>query len=452
MVTTGDTVGGRYLLEERIASGGMGTVFKALDQRLGRTVAFKVLKPELAHDDRSVERFRREARAVAALAHPNIANVYDYGEDRGSHFIVMELAPGKDLARVLEAEAPLSPERTARIAAQIAAALGHAHSAGVVHRDVKPANVIVSDDHTVKVTDFGIARAAGDSNLTATGTLLGTATYLSPEQAQGVPLDARSDIYSLGIVMYEMLTGEVPFPGESAINVAMRHLSEDVPAPSETAEGVPAWLDAVVVKATRRDPLDRFGDGNDLADALAGSETRDTVALPVAGDTVELSRSAAGPPLVPPGWDPAKIGRTVLLIGVALLVVAAALVVWRLAQDDEPTRSARRRRQATAPPAEESPTEASPTPDEVVSYELPQDLIGADALQARRILEGVGFVVEEVAVSSEEPAGTVVDSDPDVGSTVETGDTITLYVSDGSTERGPPGGTPPGKAKKEGDD
>ncbi|MFP5297675.1 MAG: protein kinase domain-containing protein [Actinomycetota bacterium] len=451
MVAPGDQIARRYLLEATIASGGMGTVFRAVDRRLDRTVALKVLKPELAHEANSIERFRREARAVAALSHPNIANVYDYGEDEGSHFLVMELAPGQDLAQRMTTEAPFSPDRVVRIASQIASALGHAHAAGVIHRDVKPANVIVGDDDTVKVTDFGIARVAGDSTLTATGALLGTATYLSPEQAQGSPLDPRSDIYSLGIVMFEMLTGEVPFAGDSAVNVAMRHLTDDVPSPSEFSDGIPAWLDAAVVRSTRRDPSERFTDGSDLADALSKTSAGDTIALPVLEPTAEVAPTETLLPL-PDRWDPARLGRAIFLVGGILVVIALGLVLWRLAQDGDETRE-RRQTQATSAPEEESEGETSPSaPAEEATYELPTDLIGADAAQARQVLEEVGFVVEEVTVASEEPAGTVVDSDPEPGSTVQSGDTITLYVSDGADEGGPPGGTPPGKAKKEDDD
>ena len=259
----------RYHLEERIAAGGMGTVWAAQDERLGRRVAVKMLKDDLAGDPRFVERFRREARAVAALGHPNIANVFDYGEDHGKHFIVMELVEGRDLARLLREEGPMNAGRAAGIAAQACEALGHAHLAGVIHRDVKPGNVMVGDDDRVKVTDFGIARAQGDTSLTATGSVLGTSHYLSPEQAAGGSIGPPSDVYSMGCVLYEMLTGAVPFTGESPVGIAMRHVSEEVPPPSSLAADVPPAVDDVVAKATAKDPKDRFADGRDMAAALA---------------------------------------------------------------------------------------------------------------------------------------------------------------------------------------
>lgn len=453
MVAAGDRIGGRYLLEERIAAGGMGTVFRAIDERLGRAVAVKLLKPELVHDPRFVERFRREARAVAALSHPNIANVYDYGNDEESHFIVMELAGGRDLSVTMTESGPLGPDRTVHIAAQIAAALGHAHAAGVIHRDVKPANVIVDDDDTVKVTDFGIARAVGDSTLTATGTLLGTATYLSPEQAQGLPLDARSDIYSLGIVMFEMLTGEVPFKGDSAVNVAMRHLTGDVPSVGQLGAQVPAWLDALVLKATRKEREERFTDGDDLATALSIGDAAGTTTVGAAGPrgTAVLETQTDRRPVlaVPPHWDAARVGRTVLWVGGGLLILAVILVLWRLGQG-EPT-AERIREEATTQPAEESPTEEDTEPEQLV-LEIPEEMIGSDASTARAFLEDLGFEVEEESVEHEEPEGTVVGTDPEVGDTAEVGDTITLYVSDGSDSKGPPGGEPPGKDKKDKED
>ncbi|HEV3473701.1 MAG TPA: protein kinase, partial [Actinomycetota bacterium] len=201
---------GRYRLEERIAGGGMGTVYVATDELLGRQVAAKLLNEELADNPSFVERFRREARSVAALVHPNIATVFDYGEDAGRHFIVMELVRGRDLDRVLADEGALAPERARHIATKVCDALGHAHGAGVIHRDVKPANVIVTQDEGVKVTDFGIARVADDAAMTASGTVLGTAQYISPEQASDHPVGPASDVYSMGIMLFEMLTGRRP--------------------------------------------------------------------------------------------------------------------------------------------------------------------------------------------------------------------------------------------------
>ncbi|MGH8881279.1 MAG: protein kinase domain-containing protein, partial [Stackebrandtia sp.] len=256
-------------------------MWRAEDSRLGRIVAVKQLRDSLAGDPAFVERFRREARAVAALSHPNIAGVFDYGEDEGKHFIVMEHVPGRDLSQVIREDGPLDSDRATSITAQVCDALGHAHAAGVIHRDVKPANIIVTDDGRVKVTDFGIARAVGDTTLTAAGSVLGTAHYVSPEQAGGERVSGASDIYSLGIVLYEMLTGSVPFTGDSPIAVAMRHLSDDVPPPSELQSEVPAHLDDAVARATAKEPTDRFPTAEEMAAALRRTDGGATA--PMAG-------------------------------------------------------------------------------------------------------------------------------------------------------------------------
>jgi eukaryotic-like serine/threonine-protein kinase len=415
----------------------MGTVYLATDERLGRKVAVKLLKESLSGDARFVERFRREARSAAALTHPNIANVFDYGEDGTDHFITMEYAEGRDLAQLLSSEGPLDPERATKIARQIAIALGYAHSAGVIHRDIKPANVLVDRNDRVKVTDFGIARAAGDATLTATGAIMGTAAYLSPEQAQGAPVDARSDIYSLGIVLFEMLTGEVPFPGDSAVAVAMRHLNERVPSPVDLRPDVPIHLGAVVLRATQPDKSERFPDGASMADALAidGSNVvGTTVPLP----TEEISSDAPRPllPLPQGPWDPARLGRIVLLTFAGLFILAVVLLLWRLAQGDETSPP-----RATDPVVQESPTqEESPIPSEEpsenVGIEIPDVIIGSEAKDAKKILEGFGIVVEEVKVASDAEKHLVVDTDPPPGSVLLAGETITLYVSEGPDKKG----------------
>lgn len=259
----------RYRLEGELARGAMGTIFAATDERLGRRVAIKVPRGALAMDEDFLERFRREALAAAALSHPNIASVFDYGQERGQPFIVMELVQGRDLSQILQ-KGPLAPERATWIAEQVSAALAHAHQAGVIHRDVKPANIIVSeeDGDRVKVTDFGIAKAAGDMTITATGSMIGTPQYISPEQAQGENATARSDIYSLGIVLYEMLVGAPPFEGGSTVALAMRHVREEVGPPSAVAANVPLELDSVVLRATAKDPELRFHTAGEMLEAL----------------------------------------------------------------------------------------------------------------------------------------------------------------------------------------
>ncbi|MGH2820815.1 MAG: protein kinase domain-containing protein [Actinomycetota bacterium] len=266
-VDEGFVFAGRYLLVGSIASGGMGTVYEGHDERLGRAVAIKVLR-EGAEGPESRERFRREARSVASLGHPNIASLFDYGEENGVPFMVMELVRGADLAQVLGAKGPLEPERAARISQQVLRALDHAHEAGVIHRDVKPANVILQRDDHVKVTDFGIARAAGQTTLTSAGVLVGSAPYISPEQVSGRRVLPQSDIYSTGILLYEMLTGAPPFRGASAFSVARMHLTEPVPPASRFNRSIPKALDRIVARATAKDPRERFPSADQMVAAL----------------------------------------------------------------------------------------------------------------------------------------------------------------------------------------
>nr|WP_256796006.1 protein kinase [Terrabacter sp. Ter38] len=309
----------RYSLRERIAVGGMGEVHLATDDRLGRLVAVKVLAAGFADSPDFVERFRREALTAAALSHPNIAQVYDYGVDGDSHFIVMEYAEGQDLAQVIREHGRLTPGDAVRIAEQVCAALGAAHRAGVVHRDVKPGNVIVRSDGTVKVTDFGIARARGQASLTDTGTVMGTAAYVAPEQARGEATTPSSDLYSLGILLFQMLTGSVPFEGDTPVAIAMRHLDEPVPLPSSRVADLPANLDEVVVRATAKSPADRYADADAMAAALVGHEMRAdaaTRALPAGEATSVLDlgsdSTAASTAMMPTVGLPSSGERTVV--------------------------------------------------------------------------------------------------------------------------------------------
>src|SRR5438105_7149311 len=240
----------RYEIKQQVARGGMAEVFLARDLLLDRPVALKVLFPEFAADRSFVERFRREARSAAALNHPNIVSVYDTGEENGTYYIVMEYVEGRTLRDIIRSDGPLLPQRAADIGADIAGALAFAHRHGVVHRDVKPGNVLIDRAGRVKVTDFGIARA-GDmqENLTQTGAVMGTATYFSPEQAQGGAIDPRSDVYSLGVVLYEMATGRPPFSGDSPVAIAYQHVREQPVPPSQHNPDVPPAFEAIVMKA-----------------------------------------------------------------------------------------------------------------------------------------------------------------------------------------------------------
>jgi eukaryotic-like serine/threonine-protein kinase len=267
---------GRYEATHLIARGGMAQVYRAMDRQLDRPVALKVLFPELSVDRTFVERFRREAQAAANLSHPNIVPVFDWGEDDGAYFIVMEYVDGRPLSAVLRDPEPLPPREIASIGAGVAAALAFAHRHGVIHRDVKPGNVLITPDGGVKVTDFGIARAVNtEESLTQTGAVMGTAAYFSPEQAEGKGVDARSDIYSLGVVLYEMAAGRPPFTGDSPVAVASKHVRDTPELPRVVNPAVPQALEAVVMKAMAKNPADRYGSAEELrADLLRFADGR----------------------------------------------------------------------------------------------------------------------------------------------------------------------------------
>src|SRR6516165_7076486 len=266
----------RYELTHLIARGGMAQVYRARDRLLDRPVALKVLFPELSVDRAFVERFRREAQAAANLSHPNIVPVFDWGEDAGTYFIVMEFVDGQPLSAVLRDPQRLPPGQIAQIGASVAAALAFAHRHGVVHRDVKPGNVLITPEGEVKVTDFGIARAVNtEESLTQTGAVMGTAAYFSPEQAEGKTVDARSDIYSLGVVLYEMAVGRPPFIGDSPVAVASKHVRDDPILPRVANAACPAALEAVIMTAMAKDPAMRYGSAEELrADLLRFADGR----------------------------------------------------------------------------------------------------------------------------------------------------------------------------------
>nr|MBA2313650.1 Stk1 family PASTA domain-containing Ser/Thr kinase [Actinomycetota bacterium] len=423
-MSTTRTYGNRYAVIERAGSGGMAEVYRARDELLGREVALKVLSERLSGDNSFVERFRREAQAAANLSHPNIVSLYDYGADGGTYFIVMEYIDGKSLSDIISTEAPLMPERAADIAAEAAGALDRAHSSGLVHRDIKPGNIMISSAGQTKVTDFGIARALsrdGDQTMTQTGMVIGTAAYLSPEQAQGNPVDARSDVYSLGCVLHEMVTGRPPFSGDTPLSIAYKHVREPLAAPSTINPDVPSELDAIVMKAMAKNPdnryasalemkqdLERFLSGQRVhATPLLGDET--TVAVPAAGGTQVLHRTEVAEPV--PEARERRRGAGFWLFLSVLILALFGLLAWLLLNnllDDEPTPQAQR-------------------------VEVP-NVVGDDIADARSTLESAGFEVSESRKSSTRNEGQVIEQDPGAGERVEEGSTIELTVSKGRAQ------------------
>src|SRR5262245_40899637 len=298
MSLVGQVFSNRYEIQRGIARGGMAEVYLARDQLLDRPVAVKVLFAEYARDPSFVERFRREARSAANLNHPNIVGIYDWGQERGTYFIVMEYVRGRSLREIVHVNGPFSARRTAEIGAEIAGALEFAHRNGVVHRDVKPGNVLLTADGDVKVTDFVIARAGTSESLTQTGAVMGTATYFSPEQAQGLAVDGRSDVYSLGVVLYEMVTGVPPFTGESPVAVAYKHVRENPDPPSVHAPDVPPDLEQIILTAMSKDVDSRYQTAdelrNDLVRFVRGQPPRGgPVTGVIADETAAVDQTAA---------------------------------------------------------------------------------------------------------------------------------------------------------------
>jgi tRNA A-37 threonylcarbamoyl transferase component Bud32 len=349
----------RYEIGRPLGRGGMAQVFRGTDRVLGRPVAIKVLDRRYRDDAKFQTRFRREAQASAGINHPNVVSIYDTGSEEGFHYIVMEYVDGETLGDILEREGTLPPRRAVAIADPVAQALEAAHEKGMVHRDVKPGNIMVDRSGTVKVLDFGIARAAADDTLTQTGVVLGTAAYLSPEQARGETVDARSDVYSLGCVLYEMLTGRPPFTADSPLGVAYKHVREEPLPPSQLNPDVPPEVEAVVMAALAKDPAARYSSGGAMRDALSAAATGEMPAAvgvgeatePLAGGDTAVLPETAPPPSGPPRrvpWVPWLVIAVILLALVALAFLAFG--------DDQPRRGGTPTQEAppqtTQPPAD----------------------------------------------------------------------------------------------------
>ena len=272
----------RYEVVRKLGSGGMADVYLANDRLLGRQVALKILSTRYAHDEQFVERFRREASSAAGLNHPNIVQIYDRGEAEGTYYIAMEYVEGRSLKEIILKYAPLSSDRLISISVQILEGLRFAHCRDVIHRDIKPQNIIIDHDDRVKVTDFGIARAGSASTMTEAGSILGTAHYLSPEQAQGQPVEAASDLYSLGVVMYEMATGTLPFDGDNSVSIAMQHVHELPVPPRSIAPDIPENLEAVILRSLGKKPTERYLTAQAMLDDLRKAQDAEAISAPAA--------------------------------------------------------------------------------------------------------------------------------------------------------------------------
>jgi beta-lactam-binding protein with PASTA domain/tRNA A-37 threonylcarbamoyl transferase component Bud32 len=426
-MTTPQVLGERYEIGGVLGRGGMAEVHRGRDLRLGREVAVKVLRSDLARDPSFQVRFRREAQAAASLNHPAIVAVYDTGEDRtttgATPYIVMEYVEGETLRDVIRREGHLSSERAMSLSADICGALDFSHRNGIVHRDVKPGNVMITPQGTVKVMDFGIARAVSDSaaTMTSTAAVIGTAQYLSPEQARGESVDARSDVYSMGVLLYELVTGAPPFSGDSPVAVAYQHVREDPRLPSSINPEVPPELDAILLKAMSKNPANRYQSAaemrNDLLRALAGQRVE---ATPVMGDAEKTTILAATPAGYGSGygqvdrWDDEdeaarrrrrKIIAIVAVLAVLLLggAIAAAIAL-----------------------------SGDKTPPATATVNVPA-LLNLDQAAAEKAITDAGLKVgaEDTAASATVAQGHVISSDPASGASVKKGSEVKLVISAG---------------------
>ena len=409
-------LGKRYEIDEVLGEGGMAKVFRGDDRVLNRTIAVKILSPQFAEDQQFVDRFRREAQSAAGLNHPNVVSVYDSGSQGNVHYIVMEYVQGRTLRDVIRQDGRLLPERVTEIAESVALALAAAHDKGLVHRDIKPGNIMLTGDGQVKVMDFGIARATSSDTITQTAAVLGTASYLSPEQAQGEPVDGRSDIYSLGVVLYELLTGRPPFSGDSPVTIAYKHVTEDPVEPGRLNPDVSDALDAIVMKAMAKNPDHRYQTAAEIGDDLRRAREGMPVAAPPVGaaTTQVIDRASQTAVMTGPIDDEAEYyeepqRRTGLIVGVTLLVLAilglaAFFLVRSLLVGSE----------------------LVPVPE----------VTGINETGATRILRQAGFKVDvEPRNNRNVEPGIVFEQDPEAGTEADEGSTVTIVVSLGIAQR-----------------
>jgi eukaryotic-like serine/threonine-protein kinase len=494
--TVHQVVDSRYGVMELLGSGGMAEVYLAHDEVLDRDVALKVLSSRYANDEEFVERFRREAYSAAALSHPNIVSIFDRGEsEEGTYYIAMEYLSGGTLKDCIVRRGCFPPHTAVAVTAQIAEALDAAHQYGVVHRDVKPHNILVTEFGDVKVTDFGIARAASSSKMTHTGTILGTAHYVSPEQAMGEPVGPQSDLYSLGVVLYEMLTGEPPYDADSPLGVAMKHVNGHMRPPQEVNPSIPAGINAVTVRLLAKDPEDRYPD---VASLLKDLERVEKGLAPATATTQRLSqptsqargngrharRASATTATSPTSYREAPHGgqwrRKILPWAVAASLLVALVLTgtigWGLGQNfqqrndvpvldvpslvgmtleeaksevgddfnlssqeqesDEPAGTILDQNPKAGEQAEKGTAIGLVVSSGKESVTMP-DVRGQALEEASQTLQDAGLTVsrEYKTAKSTEPKGTVIDTDPSAGSKVEAGTSVTLTASSGTPEQ-----------------
>jgi serine/threonine-protein kinase len=489
----GTLFAGRYRLERKLGAGGMADVWLAGDQELGRRVAVKILHGRYATDEQFVERFRREATHAAGLSHPNIVSIFDRGEAEGAYYIVMEYVEGRTLKELLVTRGPCPLPVAISYTRQILAALRYAHRNGIIHRDIKPHNVIVDREGRVKVTDFGIARAA-TSQITEAGSIIGTAQYLSPEQARGAPVEECSDLYSTGVVLYELLTGKVPFGGESAVEIAMKHLSQAPDAPSELRPEIPRDLDLVVLRALAKETADRYRSASEMDRDLelvgrgesVGRETAEAATVVLAGGGAVAETTAAtqvrrtvtyggderyrayDAPVARRPWWPWLLG-----LGALLALVVAGYFVWDYVQDrlaaSEPVavdnyiglrelnavtlvRDAELEPRVKRLPNDEVPegrvADQSPEPGTRLAKGSIVELVVSTGKRVVKVPEVVGMQLSEAIaalsaadleadprdVNSSQPPGTVTAQDPAPNEEVVAGTSVRINVSQGPKE------------------
>jgi eukaryotic-like serine/threonine-protein kinase len=422
-VDFGTLIDRRYKIVSRLGSGGMADVYLAEDQQLGRKVALKLLHRRFSADPGFVERFRREAQAAAGLQHPNIVSVYDRGSYEETYYIAMEYLPGRSLKQLIRDQAPIDPIRAIDLTIQILQAARFAHRHGVIHRDLKPHNVIVDDADQAKVTDFGIARA-GASDMTETGSIMGTAQYLSPEQAQGHAVSASSDLYSIAVVLYELLTGRVPFDADSAVTIALKHVSESPTAPTHINAGVPRELEQIVMWALNKNPADRPQQAEEFITALqrakesilAGRRGERTAAMAAIAGVGAYKATAAtataepprhdyvvtDEPILPPeepAYDPEHGSRWPwLALLIVALLIAGGVAAYLLTR----------------------PVKA-----------IVPAVVGQNISTASTLVQNAGFAVSTISTQSSKPSGTVIHQSPQPGVKEDEGSTVTLTESSG---------------------